>query len=543
MAPKPLTDELLRDSWNTFASYGYNMMRAADALGVPAPSLRHRIKVAMQRFKLSIPEQRAGSVHATKARKLGLPEPGKVARYIVTSAQSNTSVHEPTWAALLALAEWYKADVLVSTFRYVMANEGSAKRGSVRESGRDEWYAPEIEPFICDDLVELAPGLMFCGNMNTLPTAERPLRGFESYTGRASGIFPHPRQHMVSVASHKQDPTKFNWSTGTVTKRHYLQKRAGIRAEFHHCYGALLVEIDSKGRWFVRQLASDNAGRVYDLNVVATAEGVEHHDGVEAITWGDLHVERANSVVRALAWGKGGMLDTLRPKRQFIHDLLDFHARSHHEMRDPHAMFERWIEGTDSVAEALMKAAAFLGDEAFRSWCETIVVCSNHDNHLERWLREADYKHDHRNAVTFLRLQLAKYEAIAERDKRFLMLEHALRAMCGLKPSAARFLRHDESYIICRDGHGGIECGMHGDDGPNGARGSISNLTRMGRKANIGHSHSAGILDGVFQAGTSSDMDLGYNRGPGSWSHSHVVTYPNGKRTMVTMWGGAWRAA
>jgi hypothetical protein len=541
MANKGLSEALLKEAWNTFASYGYNGAAAAEALGLATGTFNNRIRQAQRRLGVSIPETRAGSARGTPMRKMPRPVAGEVIRYIVTSAQSNTSVHEDTWASLKTMADHYDATILVSTFRYVLTQEGSAKRGSLRESGRDEWYAKEVEDHICDELVELAPGLIFCGNMNTLPTAERPLRGFESYTGRASGIFPHPRHQMLSVASHKQDPTKFNWTTGCVTKRHYIQKRAGIRAEFHHCYGALLVEVTDK-QWFVRQLATDDDGCIQDLDRLFRPDGKVTKSDVEAITWGDLHVERADSGVAELAWGKGGMLDTLRPKRQFIHDLLDFHARSHHEMRDPHAMYERWVEGTDSVGEALHKAASFLGKHARRPWCETVVVCSNHDNHLERWLKEADYKHDHRNALLFLRLQLAKYEAITERDYKFLMLEHAMRNVCELDPDAARFLRHDESFVICKDRHGGIECGMHGDDGPNGAQGSIQGLTKMGRKANIGHSHSAGILDGVYQAGTSSELDLGYNKGPGSWSHSHIVTYPSGKRAIVTMWGGQWRA-
>jgi hypothetical protein len=105
-----------------------------------------------------------------------------------------------------------------------------------------------------------------------------------------------------------------------------------------------------------------------------------------------------------------------------------------------------------------------------------------------------------------------------------------------------QFLAEDESFVICRDQHGGIECGMHGHNGPNGARGSRTNLAKMGRKSNIGHSHSAGITDGCYQAGVSADLDLGYNVGPSSWSHSHVVTYPSGKRAVVTLWNGRWKA-
>ena len=56
------------------------------------------------------------------------------------------------------------------------------------------------------------------------------------------------------------------------------------------------------------------------------------------------------------------------------------------------------------------------------------------------------------------------------------------------------------------------------------------------------HTHQAGIYDGVYTAVTSSVLDLGYNRGPSSWSHSHIVTYANGKRAIITIWNGKWRA-
>jgi len=64
----------------------------------------------------------------------------------------------------------------------------------------------------------------------------------------------------------------------------------------------------------------------------------------------------------------------------------------------------------------------------------------------------------------------------------------------------------------------------------------------MGRKAIVGHTHQAGIHDGIYTAGVSGSLDMDYNRGPSSWSHSHVLTYPNGKRAIVTMWRDKWRA-
>jgi hypothetical protein len=33
-----------------------------------------------------------------------------------------------------------------------------------------------------------------------------------------------------------------------------------------------------------------------------------------------------------------------------------------------------------------------------------------------------------------------------------------------------------------------------------------------------------------------------YTKGPSNWTHSHIVTYTNGKRTIVTIYNGKWRA-
>lgn len=67
-------------------------------------------------------------------------------------------------------------------------------------------------------------------------------------------------------------------------------------------------------------------------------------------------------------------------------------------------------------------------------------------------------------------------------------------------------------------------------------------LARVAVRLNIGHSHSAAILVGVYQAGLCGLLDQGYNSGPSSWSHTQIVTYGSGKRTLVTLIDGKWRA-
>ena len=87
----------------------------------------------------------------------------------------------------------------------------------------------------------------------------------------------------------------------------------------------------------------------------------------------------------------------------------------------------------------------------------------------------------------------------------------------------------------------GIQHGLHGHLGPNGARGNPKNLRVIG-KANTAHTHAAGIVEGVYTAGVFGELDMSYNKGPSSWSHSFILTYPNGKRTIVTFKDGrAWR--
>lgn len=483
----------------------------------------------------------SGKVKVAKRREFGLPAEGGVARYIFTSAQNNTRLHDNVWRNLHALADHYNADVIVSRYYYeTRFHEDSAKPAS-NASTEEKWYDPRIADYVLDESALVAPGLVWCGELQILPTAKRPLSGFESYTGRLSSIIPHAKFAMQSVASGKGEGTKMLYTTGTVTKRNYIQKKAGQTAQFHHGYGAVLVEVNSKGNWWVRQLNADSSGTIYDLDVKVRNSRVTTGHRVEAITWGDIHARQVAPEVKRVA---GEMLDALKPKYQFMHDVLDFRARNHHDRDDGHKMFEKWVGEVEDwhVVEEIREAAELVGHYS-RPTTQTIVVNSNHDQALKRWLNEADFRRDPANALFFLKANVAIYEAILARDKSFDVFEWAMRRAMGVfYDQRVRFLKEDESFITCHDANGGIENGNHGHRGPNGMRGNPLAFARMGRKQNIGHLHTSGIYDGTYVAGTSSLMDLGYNRGPSSWSWSHIVTYANGKRAMITMYGNQWRA-
>lgn len=478
-----------------------------------------------------------GRVQPIRTRVRKTPSSG-VKRYIITSAQNNTKLFDPGWGNLLALRDYYDAELMVSRFTYNLSayGRGSVKPGKAKKSGDEIWYDPDIEPYVVDERTEIAPGLVFCGEINVLPTGKRPLSGFETYTGRKSGIFPHAKVAMESVASGKYEPTKFNYTTGAVTLRNYIQKKAGQVAEFHHSYAALLVEVEPCGDWFVRQLHMDGEGTIYDWDVCVQGGNVTVGNPVEAVTWADVHAKQMSDVFKEACWGPGGMIDELRPRYQFFHDLFDHYARNHHERGNPHRMFERYVNGDDDIEDEL-RLTADAAKYARRPWCQSVVVDSNHDNALEKWVRETTPDRDPVNAIFWHEASLAKYRAIERGDKGFHMLEWALRRH-GLVEE--RFLREDEPFVICPDRSGGVECGMHGHLGPNGSKGSVNSFAKMGRKKNIGHLHRAGIVDDVYVGGKSGDYE--YEAGPSAGSMSNVVTYANGKRTIVTIWRGKCRA-
>jgi hypothetical protein len=523
-----------------------NKTKAAELLGVRRQVLQKIIQREKHNLKAGAAEKplHAGRLQAPRSEIMPLPKEGDIARYVVSTIQNNTLMPDALWETITkGVCKTYKAKLLISRFAYNKNafSPHQAKPGSngMSEADEDLFYDKRAAKFICDKSVQLAPGLVFAGELNILPTAEDPLSGFDNYTGRKSTIVPHVTYAMKSIAAAtKAEATKFLYTTGTLTERNYIQKKAGQKAEFHHCYGALLVEVDHEGNWWVRQLNADSDGVIYDKRLKFDGAKVTKNHRPAAITWGDIHEISLEPEMREAMWGRGGVLDQLSPREQHFHDVLDFRSQNHHDVKNPHRVFRKYIAGTNVVERELERCADFL-DFSWRPWVESLVIPSNHHDAYERWLRDAEFKTDPANSIFYLESELALRKAIVSGDDEFLVFEWACRRF-GLR-DAVRFLRRDESHVICPEANSGIECGLHFDKGPNGTKGTPTNLSRLGRKLNGGDKHSAGIYKGVFIAGLMGNLDQGYNEGPSSWSQSFIVTYPNGKRAMYTVWNfKAW---
>lgn len=454
-------------------------------------------------------------------------------RFVFTSAQNNTYVHDKFLKALEGYCDHNNAELIIGTFHY-------NKKGFQKGSSEGEWYDPKIRKYILDESREIAEGLLWAGELNIVPSAVNPISGLHNYTNRNSGIIPHAKLQLESLPTPKHDPCRMMYTTGAVTQRNYIEMKAGQKAKHHHSFSALVVEIDEDGSWFVRQLCAEKlTGCFFDLEYYYTPKGIGM-DGepccVEAINFGDIHAAKLDHQVAESSWGDNAnsIMSCLQPEHVFLHDVMDHRNRNHHNIKDPYFRFKMFNNQTESVEEEVQLTASVIENMTGKG-AKVVVVESNHDLALSRWLKEQDYKQDPVNAIFFLDLQLATYLAIKANED-FSIFEYACK-MVNSELDDVLFLRTDESYNICGD----IECGAHSHNGNNGARGSVMAFQKQGIKANIGHSHSATIKDGVYQAGVSGLLDMGYNIGGSSWSHSHIVTYSNGKRAIITLKDGKWR--
>ena len=240
-------------------------------------------------------------------------KPRETKRYLLTCAQNNTRINEAFFENLVAFANHLGAELKVSRFTYNKNSWGGARKAGddSGERRKPTWHSA-LRPYLSDEAERLAPTLIWCGHLQILPTASNPMSGFQDYTGEASTIIPHTQVGMMPVATPRNQPAKHLYTTGACTIKNYIQAKAGQKAEFHHTYGASLVEVLPDGSWFVRQLVANERGTFCDHPYKVVRGQVTEDAEVAAIQWGDIHVANIDPTIKQMFWGEGGVLDTLR---------------------------------------------------------------------------------------------------------------------------------------------------------------------------------------------------------------------------------------
>ncbi len=505
-------------------------------------ALKPSLKLSSEFEKAAKPVS-SGRILAPNGRRVKM----KGNRFVITCAQNNTDVHEGFLKALETYCKENKAQLLIPRITY-------NKTAYENKDGK-LGYDPKLEKYFFDEPAQLAPRLVLCGELDISPTAADPLSGFDNYCQGDSGIIAHPKVAMKSLPSMEKEGTRFMYTTGACTQRNYIQKKAGQKAEFHHNYAALVVEVDDDGAFFVRQISADESGAFYDLTDRYLPNGkVQHNQRVASVTLGDIHLEKLDPQTDAATFGKGGFMDTLKPKYAFYEDLIDFTSRNHHNIKNPFFLLEQHMKGA-TVENELNNAGKYL-KERERKDRQDYVVESNHDEAYARWIKEADGREDPHNMRFWFESGAELARQIEAGKERINIFEWAVRRN-NPDLKQVTFLQENDSAILHNgkltvtkrgeddrndNDRGGIECAIHGHTGPNGAKGSPRAYTKLSTKAITGHTHAAGIIDGVATAGVTGKRDMIYNVGASSWSPSHVVGYDNDKVAVVTFRGDRYKA-
>lgn len=481
-------------------------------------------QLAKARIKASLPVA-AGCDKATDHIKML----GK-GRYVLTCAQNNTYIDETALKCLLTFCEANNARLLVARITY---NKNGFAQPDINNDN-DLWYDEKIKPYLVQGHISLEDKVHFLADSNVIPTAKNPLSGFDSATNAGIHvIIPHVKIALEVVAALKNSPVKIMASTGAITKRNYIMRKAGATAALSHNIGALLVDIGYQTT--IRQLeVMPECDFIYDFDTVYYADG--SHRKIEpgevvALQPGDIHAEK---MMEENLTAIKQLIRDLKPANLIAHDLLDFSTQNHHNAKDCTHQHKQALLG-NTVENDINTMTGIIDDLldtviCYNSKGRLVVVESNHDLALLTWLKNADFKADSINAITYLRCMLALYEhqQITCGDD-LNMLEWAYKHIGeGRHHENILFNRVDESCIIA-----GVEMGAHGHNGANGSKGSPEQFRKLGIPMNTGHTHSPSIKGKVYTAGVSASLEMGYNIGASSWAIAHIVTFSNGQRQII----------
>lgn len=445
--------------------------------------------------------------------------------FVITSAQDTTPKFTPFFDSLLTYCEDRGAELCIIPVHY--------KNLSLYTAGQEykKQWNPDLEQYLIDARVNLGGGVHLMGNIKVQATAVWPLGGMHAIGGSRWTIFGHPQIAMEPVETPGSKRPKRMYTTGSVTQKNYSETKEGAKADFHHVFGALVVEVDTAQRVFIRQLNADGNGHFYDFDRKYTPDGVTTGHRPLSLTTGDEHVKfMAPTVKKATYTAPDSIVNTLQPEVLVRHDIIDAYSVSHHHLANPLVQYRKHHQGDNCARTELDQCVEHI-NETTPEFAETWIVDSNHHEHIDKWLSRANANTDHQNADLILEMQAAQREAVRQKgDTRAFPLYLLPRLTCRF-----RILDRNTPALLK-----GVDHSQHGDIGAHGSRGSARALAKATHKMTIGHSHTARIVKSVYQA-ASSTGELEYYRGLGAHTNTHVLQYPSGKRSLVDVINGKWR--
>lgn len=507
--------ELSAIYWNRKLSWDERMKQLSQYLGKSERTVQIWIS------KLGITEKAIQeSPQLIKARERKFNKKKK--KFIITWAQNDTPVHETFISNIEAYANFINADIHIIAGRY--KNPTSV----FTDKNYDTW-SPRIEEYLDANRHEVHKHMWIMSDVKIQPTAVDPMTGLQGMSGINSCVFGSPKVHLETIPVLEGNLPKMMMTTGACTVKNYTDSKSGKKGEFHHTLGFVIVEIKDSSTFFARQVTATDDGNFNDLyyNVKYDPDlgknVISQNESISAAILGDLHYgQHDDRVIQKTL----DMFKIIKPDNIVLHDVFDGLSINHHEIKDPFVQFQREMDGTNSLKGEIDSMLDGLGK--FSEYNVTIVR-SNHDDFLDRWLKETDW----RKAPTLKNsIEYMEYGSLILKGE---APNGVIPYLINQRYPEFRTLGRSDSFVV-----NGWELGQHGDIGSNGSRGSILQFRKLNTKIVVGHYHCPGRKDGALAVGTSTKLRVNYNLGPSGWLQSHVIIHHDGKAQHINFIKGEY---
>lgn len=429
-------------------------------------------------------------------------------RFLIAWAQNATPVHKQLFENMEAYAEFIDAQIIIIPGRY---HNVTGIMDNLSKAASQEWWDKKVVKYLSKNRHKLNNGISILSDISVQPTAVNPLNSLESLTQGESAIVGHPRVHLKTLPV--LDPTnpRIMMSTGSCTISNFSESKAGKIGEFHHTLGMVVVELRDSNRFFARQITATANGNFTDLYYNVDNGVVTNVTETLALVKGDIHLGSHDETILKTSFAN--LVPKIKPREIILHDIFDGYSVNHHEQNNFVKQYENELTGRNSLKAEINE---------LMKWLDTIkqhnlvVVFSNHDDFLTRFIINADVKRNVKNALEYMEYGKILLEGKAPNG--------IIPYIINQKFKNVKCLGRNESYKIK-----GWELGIHGMDGVNGSRGSIQQYRRLNSKTITAHAHSPCRLDGTLQCGCNTKLRMGYNNGMSTWAHSDVIIHKNAK--------------
>ncbi|MDD1442775.1 hypothetical protein MEO93_20915 [Dolichospermum sp. ST_sed3] len=424
--------------------------------------------------------------------------------FLISCAQNSTDVNIPFLRNMESYAEYINGEILIIPIRY--HNPTSLPQNSGVKQ-QDHW-SNSIASYLTLKRLKLNNNVVVFGDVKIQFTNSNPLNGFESLSNNGTGILAHSRVHMKSLPVIDTSNPKLLFSTGICTIPNYTDTRIGKISEFHHCYGFVLVEIVDDTTYYIRQVVAKQDGSFNDLYYNVSNQIVKRNKACNVLVKGDIHY--GNHDENVMNQSLNVLATKLKPNQMILHDVFDGYSINHHEK-------DNWIKQYKNKDYSLKKEI-----DNLITWLQSIkhlnpvIVFSNHDDFLNRYIINNDVRNNIKNAMEYL-----EYAKVLLNDEAPNgLIAHIVNKIIP----TIKCLGRNDSYLV-----DGWQLAVHGMDGANGSRGSITQFKKLNTRIITGHTHSVSRIDGALVVGTNSKLDMGYNVGLSNWVQSDVIIHNDSK--------------